>query len=353
MDPTPGADFATWIIRMRINKSIRGDEDFDKVKERLEQFTKLKRTPRFTAPKDINQYKTFSDLAKTIDQFANVKSKGEEARVAVEQGVTKLGERDGFICYLVTTPEAAAKLFRETDWCVKDPKYFKNYADDGDKNFYFIWHTDKTKWALAHFDSDQLRDSHDGIMFDITNDENVDQAHVKVVHDLLKDTSGYKALLKKFPAGTITQPPYDMTDEIIGHYLGSPYYWSAEDLSNLRDQVKAGDDAAVKAWMSENGLKATDGYHHLKDIARDMLDDGDYDIQGTQFAALLVLDGRNGLASEPWIRSADSYSIAKDEASDAYNTIERNPDEVYKIFKTMLLSQDTDDYIKTELDYEG
>jgi len=135
-DPTyPTAKYITWILQMIKGGSIRGEEDYDKTKSRLVQFERLKRIPNYIGSRDINQYKTYGELAHAINANLSVKSKGEQIRTAEMAGVDWIAEQGDWTMYLVNTPEAASKLFRETDWCIKDPKWFNQYKD---KNFYYI-----------------------------------------------------------------------------------------------------------------------------------------------------------------------------------------------------------------------
>jgi len=161
-DPSKNSDYITWILRMLKKGVIVGEEDGQKVKERLSKFDELKRKPNFpTNKRDINSYKTYGDLAETLDEFQGIKTKGEIKRESQEEGIqfiNSLGgpEGVGTSLYIVTTDEAGAKHFRNTDWCVKDPRFFNDYGPP----YYFFTKEGKPK-TLLHLNSNQCMDVRD------------------------------------------------------------------------------------------------------------------------------------------------------------------------------------------------
>ena len=161
-DPSKNASYITWILRMLKKGVLAGEEDGQKVKDRLTQLEELKRKPQFPKDKrDINSYKTYGDLAETLDEFAGVKTKGEMKRGAMEEGIQFVDsstgkEGSGISLYIVTTEEAGAKYFRETEWCVKDPRYFNQYNPP-----YYFFTKDGQPKTLLHLDSNQCMDVRD------------------------------------------------------------------------------------------------------------------------------------------------------------------------------------------------
>ena len=161
-DPSKSASYITWILRMLKKGVLAGEEDGQKVKDRLTQLEELKRKPQFPKDKrDINSYKTYGDLAETLDEFAGVKTKGEMKRGAMEEGIQFVDsstgkEGSGISLYIVTTEEAGAKYFRETEWCVKDPRYFNQYNPP-----YYFFTKDGQPKTLLHLHSNQCMDVRD------------------------------------------------------------------------------------------------------------------------------------------------------------------------------------------------
>ena len=158
-DPSNGK-YLTWIVKQVKNNTLRFPEDGDKVKERLTQFQQLSPKGNFKGEKDLNRYSSYGDLAKTIDDNLNVKTKGEIVRAAETEGAKLLDEQGVYKLYLVTTSEAAAKLFRNTEWCVKDPKFFNDEENYNPREFYYVTKNDKP-YALLHLNSGQFMDVYD------------------------------------------------------------------------------------------------------------------------------------------------------------------------------------------------
>lgn len=140
-DPTGNnATYTQWILRQYIKNNFKGEEDVEKFKDTLQNFTKLKNSKKIQ-PADLNQYKTFEELSQkveeTLQESGGYTSERSKEKGLAESGIKKIDQDGDIELYLVTTPEAAAKEFRNTGWCVKDPEYFKDYAElDG--NFYYF-----------------------------------------------------------------------------------------------------------------------------------------------------------------------------------------------------------------------
>lgn len=147
-DPT-GGKYLAWICKLWAGGKIRLPEDAGKLQERLTQFAKLSRTSTWTGPKDIGQFQSYADLARAVEAAAP--GKKELVRIKAEDGVEFLAEKGHFKLYKVTTSEAGAKLFRHTEWCVKDPAFF-NSPDYGPP-FYYLTSSeleDDAPYQLLH-----------------------------------------------------------------------------------------------------------------------------------------------------------------------------------------------------------
>lgn len=145
-DPTGDkAVYTQWILRQYLQSiifKISGKViiNTDEYKEVLNNFIRLKNSKKIQ-PADINQYKSFDDLKAKVDQVleetGGYTSKRQEEQTKAEDGIKKLDQDGDIELFVVNTPEAAAKEFRNTEWCVKDPKFFDQYAET-DKNFYYF-----------------------------------------------------------------------------------------------------------------------------------------------------------------------------------------------------------------------
>lgn len=139
-DPSLTGEHAAWIIKLYLRNRIRLPEDTQKLKECLTAFSQNKH--KYPAElRDLNQYEDFSSLARTIDEHSGLKSKAEELREKIQEGQKILfegqsPEGDTYQVIEVTAPEAAARMARNTHWCIKDPKFADNYLDTSP--LYFI-----------------------------------------------------------------------------------------------------------------------------------------------------------------------------------------------------------------------
>jgi hypothetical protein len=133
-DPSHSGKYAMWIAKLYFKETIQFPEDIDKINQRLTQFESIK---RLLPPqdRDINRFKTYGQLARTIDEHTGV-SKRESVRLLTTEGQEILFETDKFVVIKVTTQEAATALAKHTEWCIKDPAWGKGYLEWGP--FYFI-----------------------------------------------------------------------------------------------------------------------------------------------------------------------------------------------------------------------
>lgn len=144
-DPTNGK-YTPWIVKMALKtRSIILPEDAEKVHETLSLFAKLSRTSTWTAEKDLNKYPNYGAVAMAV-RSAGVGKKAQ-VRHDAEAGKVLINRAGSQYFWLVTTPEAAAANFRDTEWCVKDPKYFKDY---GPPFFYMEEREEREGSCLLH-----------------------------------------------------------------------------------------------------------------------------------------------------------------------------------------------------------
>lgn len=150
-DPSHGK-YLNWILRMVQGKELEFPEDGTKVYDSLSMFRNLSRKPAFKSEKDLNKYLSFDELTEVIAANSEVKTKGEIKRSAEMEGCKFLKQEGDEVVYLVTTPQAAAKLFRHTEWCIKDPAHFKDYYP---KEFYYVEKNGKP-YMLCHLGDFQM-----------------------------------------------------------------------------------------------------------------------------------------------------------------------------------------------------
>jgi hypothetical protein len=163
-DPTE-KDYVAWIANQIKKKLLRLPEDKAKIRTQLEQFTKLKRSPRFTGEKDIQRY-TPAKLFETVSQVEKEPtqlSEKEQNRTVMEKGgpgaeIVYKGS-DG-VCYKVTTPEMAVLLGSNTNWCTNSGAAAQ-YLKEGPL---WIFYVDGRPYMQAHVPTRSLMDTQDNTL---------------------------------------------------------------------------------------------------------------------------------------------------------------------------------------------
>lgn len=181
MDPTgKRAVFTQWILR----RHALDGEEFSGVEssDYLQKFLELKKSKKLqNADADINHYKSFADLKAKVDQVleetGGYTSKRKEEKSNTEEGIQKIDQDGDIELYVVNTQEAAAKEFRNTEWCVKDPKFFNQYAET-DKNFYYF-KKDGEPYILLHASDFKYKDDSN-----VYSDVDLSVAKLMVKHNL-------------------------------------------------------------------------------------------------------------------------------------------------------------------------
>ena len=177
-DPTDNkAVYTQWILKQYLNNNFKGEEDVEKFRDTLNKFTKLKNSKKIDQA-DLNQYKSYGELAEKVngilEESGGYTSKREEEITKAEEGIRKIDQDGDIELFVVNTPEAAAKEFRNTEWCVKDPKWFNDDRYGGtDRNFYYF-KKDGNPYLLLHKND-----------FRKTNDDEPDNQDLKEVSKLM------------------------------------------------------------------------------------------------------------------------------------------------------------------------
>jgi len=152
-DPTKGK-YLEWLVRQVLKQRLRLPEDGERIKDTLTLFVQKS---KFLDKKDINQYKTLGDIQEALDAISGQTSKRENVRIQRGKGQEVVLDQPPYQVVKITTLEAAATLCRNTQWCIKDPKYFNQYSP---KEFFVIL-KDGKRYALYHTNSAQLKDVYD------------------------------------------------------------------------------------------------------------------------------------------------------------------------------------------------
>lgn len=122
-DPS-GGGYANWIIDKAVGGVITLPEDAEKVYTLLDRFHRLKQSPRFTGSKNLYDYKTYGDLARTIGKL---ETKGRTDQIQQVQGTKEIAKDGPLTLIRLDTPQASAAVCKDTHWCIKDPKWYEQY----------------------------------------------------------------------------------------------------------------------------------------------------------------------------------------------------------------------------------
>ena len=138
-DPSPNqTDYIGWIAKWLSKGGFILPEDTQKIKEQLEKFQKLKKSPAFTFDKDLQKYDP-AKLFETLQQAeaAGMGSKKEKQRETVRSGADLVVNEGDIKVYEVTTPEAAIELGSGTNWCTANRGMAGTYLAKGPLYIFF------------------------------------------------------------------------------------------------------------------------------------------------------------------------------------------------------------------------
>jgi len=231
-DPSPNGMYLGWILKMFKNGVLRGEEDAEKVNNTLKLFTSLKIKPQFPAEyRDINRFKSYGDLAEVVDKFSGIKTKGEMVREK-EKGITLMEEYDEYKLYVVTESEAGAKHFRNTKWCVKDPRYFDQYGAP----YYYFTKNDEP-YTLLHLNSNQCMDVQDRDTS--LNQNQIDMMETEKMTKYVVDNDGSEDALYNYNErvgegydGIIAEYVEKQLNDLVSQYDFKHYHLYTDDISN-------------------------------------------------------------------------------------------------------------------------
>ena len=153
-DPSPTKENMEWIIKQYANTHY-SSEDAEKFARTLTLFAKVKNKAKFQPnPKDINQYKTYADLAKAVAPFSE-----EAPRDAMVVPGSKLVDSWGkYKLIEITTPEAAEHYAKGTHWCIEYRSHASRYLASGPL---YVVLKDGQPYVLIHKPSMQAKDTYD------------------------------------------------------------------------------------------------------------------------------------------------------------------------------------------------
>ena len=147
IDPSPTRKFVGWMAKQWITKTVT---DIDDLRNTVEEYNTFLNKGK-AKTKDINQFKTFSDLKKEVD---SINKSGEAISVRdLESDYETIIDNSDLLIISPHTHEASRKLglsqfaFRDCEgggkdssWCTtyKAPDHFNDYYYSNNVTFYYI-----------------------------------------------------------------------------------------------------------------------------------------------------------------------------------------------------------------------
>jgi len=150
------AVWLTNIMRRNPKEFIFGEDD-QKVKEALEIFTKARKKREFEK-KDLNQYKSYEELAEAIAPYREVKSIREKERDARQDGLSLIDKDGEYSLYELLNFEAAHSVAQRTEWCVSWEDNWNGYKSQGPL---FYISKDGEPYCLMHAATSQFKNVSD------------------------------------------------------------------------------------------------------------------------------------------------------------------------------------------------
>ena len=167
-DPSPQQkDFVATIAKWFAKKLIQLPGDTANIQQQLEQFMALKKSPKFTGNKDIQQYNPTS-LKETVEQNQEAVSKKEQERQHVQKGASIIVKDGNLTIYKVVDTKALMQLSGGTSWCTAHGNHAGFYLKKGPS---YVFFKDGSAFAQLHPSSNQLMNRADICMVEEIDDD--------------------------------------------------------------------------------------------------------------------------------------------------------------------------------------
>jgi hypothetical protein len=241
-DPTE-KDYVAWIANQIKKRLIRLPEDKGKIRSQLEQFTKLKRSPRFTGEKDIQKY-TPATLYETVSQVEKEPtqlSEKEQNRQIMEKGgpgAEIVYKGSDAVCYKITTPEMAVLLGSNTNWCTNSGMA-DNYLKTGPL---WIFYVAGKPYMQAHIPTRSLMNPQDDSLLieDSSWSTEVEDAIVILDQKIPQGQESWAVDIAAALSGVEEGEPRNLVSKVpdlAKEFLGS----ATEEYRDLLDTIGEGD----------------------------------------------------------------------------------------------------------------
>jgi hypothetical protein len=174
--PSTNKQYLDWILKCYNNSDDKKVyiEDAYKIKEYLSLFTEYKNKNRIVV-KDINKYKDYKDLYKTLSEIGGLGKPTEDEHYLIDdryyinnKEAELFYEDDNYLIVIPKTLSASKFYAKNTEWCTQYPDNFKKYSEQG--NLYIIIDiqllntADLNRRLQFHFESEQFMNFNDEIL---------------------------------------------------------------------------------------------------------------------------------------------------------------------------------------------
>ena len=285
---------ARWLAFLAKKGIVRPGEDDDKLKSALKLF-EIKKRFLPEEKRDINQYKSYAELVKTLEPYSEQVGKREETRNLQQEGAKIILEKDGWTVVKITTPEAAAKLLRGTEYCVKDPKFFEMYSPPV---FYLFFLKGKMN-CLVHYGSDQFKNIYD-------QEVSVQKKYylIQLLSSVTGETISNNAEFAYGYAKDIMKGPFPKGEKAISTDTQLSY-WYAHDV--LKGRFPEGENA-----ISQSGSYS---FHYAYNILNGRFPEGEKAISGSRVSsnAYINLLNRLGIMVPEMFKEIDIQPLSYEE----------------------------------------
>jgi hypothetical protein len=149
--------YTEWVLVRYLNKNFLF-EDLPRVQDAIAHFKQKKSK---LEKKDINQYKSLSDLEDAVGLLDDVKSTRQQKQEIKNEGIRKIYEDEKYLLAQLLTEQAACFYGKNTKWCTaaRENSMFNNYANQGP--LYIIIDKKENRKYQLHYESMQFMDEAD------------------------------------------------------------------------------------------------------------------------------------------------------------------------------------------------
>ena len=264
-DPTKNKEYTQWTVNKYRQKDFR-QEDHPRIREALSNFHEHKSKLEH---KDINKYKSISDIEDAVEPHLGEVSNKEEKRQVKSEGADLIHSGSGVTIHHIKTKDAACAYGAGTRWCTSGEKnnMFNDYNEDGP--IHVIQHQGR-KYQF-HLHSDQFNDEKD-------RETSIDYVHPDIQQEMMKsDHPEVKRANLHFSNPYVTEKHLDHfmehgTEEDKQKVLGHPKVTEKHITMGLKSLSPKTRSAGLLALLSARAYSPGGFGYTKKPVTKEHLD---------------------------------------------------------------------------------